>query len=73
MKKKYSTLLNFALAGCLATTLAACGSDGDKNKTGMPGAVNQSDPQIPSSIWWLADAGFVGFRVVCEPDGKAGE
>ncbi len=29
-------------------------------------AWNQSDPQIPKSIWWLADAGFVGFRVVCE-------
>jgi len=28
---------------------------------------NRSDPQIPRSIWWLADAGFVGFRVVCEP------
>jgi hypothetical protein len=46
MKKKYSTLLNFALAGCLATTLAACGSDGDKNKTGMPGAVDHNSPQI---------------------------
>ncbi len=31
-------------------------------------AWNQSDPQIPRSIWWLADAGFVGFRVVCEHD-----
>ncbi|KPJ97678.1 MAG: hypothetical protein AMJ60_10615, partial [Desulfobacterales bacterium SG8_35] len=28
MKKKYSTLLNFALATCVATTLVAC-SDGD--------------------------------------------
>jgi formylglycine-generating enzyme required for sulfatase activity len=36
-------------------------------------AWNQSDPQIPRSVWWLADAGFVGFRVVCVPDGKAGE
>lgn len=27
---------------------------------------NASDPQIPRSVWWLADAGFVGFRVVCE-------
>jgi hypothetical protein len=25
-----------------------------------------SDPQIPKSIWWLADAGWIGFRVVCE-------
>jgi formylglycine-generating enzyme required for sulfatase activity len=29
-------------------------------------AWNASDPQIPKSIWWLADAGFTGFRVVCE-------
>jgi formylglycine-generating enzyme required for sulfatase activity len=27
---------------------------------------NQSDPQLPKSTWWLADAPFVGFRVVCE-------
>ncbi|MCC5787371.1 MAG: formylglycine-generating enzyme family protein [Phycisphaerales bacterium] len=35
---------------------------------------NASDPQFPPSEWWLADAGFVGFRVVLEmhpesPDG----
>ena len=29
-------------------------------------AWNQSDPQIPKSPWWLADAAFVGMRVVCE-------
>jgi formylglycine-generating enzyme required for sulfatase activity len=33
---------------------------------------NASDPQLPKSIWWLADAGFVGFRVVCEPASAAG-
>lgn len=27
---------------------------------------NASDPQIPKSVWWLADAGFIGFRVVCD-------
>ncbi len=27
---------------------------------------NRSDPQIPKSIWWLADAGWIGFRVVCD-------
>jgi len=43
MKKKYSTLLNFALAGCLATTLVACGSDGDK--TGSTGT-KYSNPKI---------------------------
>ncbi len=26
---------------------------------------NRQDPQIPKSIWWLTDADFVGFRVVC--------
>ena len=28
---------------------------------------NASDPQLPKSVWWLADAGFVGCRVVCLP------
>lgn len=27
-----------------------------------------SDPQIPRSRWWLADAPHVGFRVVCEDE-----
>jgi formylglycine-generating enzyme required for sulfatase activity len=26
----------------------------------------ETDPQEPKSRWWLADAPFVGFRVVCE-------
>ncbi|MDX2443654.1 MAG: SUMF1/EgtB/PvdO family nonheme iron enzyme [Bacteroidales bacterium] len=29
-----------------------------------------TDPQIPKSIWWYSDCNFVGFRVVCEPDGN---
>ncbi|MDB5172793.1 MAG: pkn1 4 [Phycisphaerales bacterium] len=29
-------------------------------------AWNQSDPAFPRSKWWLSDAPFVGFRVVCE-------
>jgi formylglycine-generating enzyme required for sulfatase activity len=28
---------------------------------------NMTDPQMPKSKWWLSDAPFVGFRVVCEP------
>jgi len=32
---------------------------------------NESDPQIPKSKWWMADCGFVGFRVVCEPGPSA--
>lgn len=35
-------------------------------------AWNASDPQIPKSQWWLADAPFIGFRVLCEA-GFAGE
>jgi formylglycine-generating enzyme required for sulfatase activity len=27
---------------------------------------NQSDPQIPKSTWWLADAGFPGIRVIAD-------
>jgi len=34
---------------------------------------NESDPQIPKSQWWLADAPFVGFRVVCVPEERASE
>ena len=26
-----------------------------------------TDPQLPKSRWWLSDASFVGFRIVCEP------
>jgi formylglycine-generating enzyme required for sulfatase activity len=31
---------------------------------------NASDPQFPKSRWWLADASWVGFRVICvlEPE-----
>ena len=31
---------------------------------------NQTDPQNPKSLWWLSDAPFVGFRVVCEGDSE---
>ena len=27
---------------------------------------NASDPQVPKSVWWLADANFVGFRIACD-------
>ncbi len=27
---------------------------------------NERDPQNPKSLWWLPDAPFVGFRLVCE-------
>ncbi len=32
---------------------------------------NATDPQMPKSVWWLADAVWAGFRVVCE-EGPAG-
>jgi formylglycine-generating enzyme required for sulfatase activity len=31
-------------------------------------AWNDSDPQIPKGRWWLADAGWIGFRIVCVPE-----
>ncbi len=32
---------------------------------------NATDPNLPKSIWWLADAPFVGLRLVCEiPEGE---
>lgn len=33
---------------------------------------NGSDPQVPKSKWWLADAPFIGFRIVCETGIPAG-
>jgi formylglycine-generating enzyme required for sulfatase activity len=31
-----------------------------------------TDPQMPKSKWWYSDQNYVGFRVVCEPDGDKG-
>lgn len=28
---------------------------------------NSGDPNIPKSKWWLTDAPFIGFRIVCDP------
>jgi formylglycine-generating enzyme required for sulfatase activity len=33
----------------------------------------KTDPQMPKSIWWYSDCFSVGFRVVCEFDGKTGK
>lgn len=44
--------------------------DCEMAKTPVP-AWNDTDPQIPKSIWWLSDAPFAGFRVVSTtPPGK---
>jgi formylglycine-generating enzyme required for sulfatase activity len=32
----------------------------------------ETDPQVPKSMWWLSDADFLGFRVVCEGEGTKG-
>lgn len=32
---------------------------------------NEDYPQEPKSMWWYVNADYVGFRVVCEPAGKA--
>jgi formylglycine-generating enzyme required for sulfatase activity len=37
----------------------------DKVKTQKPNW-NITDPQNPKSRWWLSDAWFVGFRIVCD-------
>lgn len=37
----------------------------DKVKTQKPNW-NTTDPQNPKSRWWLSDAWFVGFRIVCD-------
>jgi formylglycine-generating enzyme required for sulfatase activity len=29
---------------------------------------SKQDPQIPRSLWWLTDADFLGFRIVCGVD-----
>jgi hypothetical protein len=43
----------------------AAGSPCSMQKIPVP-EWNDTDPQIPKSIWWLSDAPFAGFRVVCE-------
>ncbi len=32
---------------------------------------NDSDPQFPKSIWWFADAAYVGIRLICVDDAQA--
>lgn len=50
------------------------GSFADKSRDVRPGgrarqtpAWQETDPQLPKSRWWLADAPFAGFRIVCVP------
>ena len=38
----------------------------------MTEAWQKTDPQMPKSLWWYSDCNFVGFRVVCDYNGKTG-
>jgi formylglycine-generating enzyme required for sulfatase activity len=63
----------FAMGGSYLDELEMC-TPGSKRH--QRPAWQASDPQIPKSQWWLADCGFVGFRVVRdagEPGDEAGE
>jgi formylglycine-generating enzyme required for sulfatase activity len=52
-----------ARGGCWQDRALDVDCDGRK----VPSASwNATDPQLPKSRWWLADANFAGFRVVCE-------
>jgi formylglycine-generating enzyme required for sulfatase activity len=37
---------------------------GPRARAAQGAAWNETDPQFPKSRWWLADAPFVGFRIV---------
>ena len=60
-----------AMGGSYLDPASACTPEHRQEQTSM---WNSSDPQIPKSRWWLADCGFVGFRVVreCPPAGSDG-
>jgi formylglycine-generating enzyme required for sulfatase activity len=47
--------------GSWADEAAQCRS---ASRRGSHKSWNKSDPGRPQSLWWLADADFVGFRVV---------
>ena len=59
----------------MAGKFVLCGGDyKDKPELVKPGrraywtpAWQEEDPQIPKSRWWLSDAHFAGFRIVCDP------
>lgn len=55
-----------AMGGCYLDPAADVTCDARK----LPSkAWNMRDPQLPKSPWWLSDASFAGFRVLCEDDG----
>jgi len=58
----------FAMGGSYLDPAGECTPRSRQEQTAM---WNASDPQIPKSEWWLADCGFVGFRVVREIDDPA--
>ncbi len=57
-----------ACGGSFRDGAKGCGADARREPTA---AWNAGDPQIPKSTWWLTDANFVGFRIVCDPQTPA--
>jgi hypothetical protein len=53
-----------AIGGGFRSTLDQIGPDATDEPSP---AWNQSDPQIPRSIWWLADNDAIGIRLICTP------
>ncbi|HWE94035.1 MAG TPA: formylglycine-generating enzyme family protein [Tepidisphaeraceae bacterium] len=51
---------------CGGSFLSPAGEAQSSSREYQAPAWNQSDPSFPRSKWWLSDAPFVGFRVVCE-------
>lgn len=56
---------NVVMGGTFESEAEAVQCDAELEQTPM---WNETDPQLPKSRWWLSDAPFVGFRVVCEPE-----
>ncbi len=51
---------------CGGTFMDAPTGISPKNRRRYQAAWQETDPQFPKSRWWLADAPFAGFRIVCE-------
>lgn len=54
-----------ACGGSFRDSAARCGADARRVPTP---AWNSGDPQMPKSVWWLTEANFAGFRIVCDPN-----
>ena len=45
------------------------GAIGPASRAVQDASWNETDPQLPKSVWWLSDAPFAGFRVVLSGNG----